>query len=267
LYNQIANPEGNGMDLNLKGRRAIVTGGSRGIGLAIVEALAAEGVDVALCARGADGVEAATQLAKSHGVRAFGAAVDLRDSAAVNAWFSGAVQDLGGLDILVSNVSTRPSAGGDALWRDALEADLLQHVRLSEMALPELRKGQGANIVFIASIASVLTQLPPTELAYGAMKAGLINYNGQLAARLGPEGIRVNAVSPGPIEFPGGTWDWISQKQPPLYAAAKRLAALGRLGRPEEVAKTVVFLASPAAGYITGANVRIDGGAVKTSNF
>lgn len=255
------------MDLQLKGKRALITGGTRGIGLAIVDALAAEGVDVALCARGQAGVQRAVTAAQAHGVKAVGAALDLRDADTVKAWFTEAVSALGGLDILVSNVSTRPTLRGDDYWREALETDLLQHVRLADLALPALRQGRQPSIVFIASIASVLTQLPPGEMAYGALKAGLVNFTGQLAAQLGPEGIRVNAVSPGPVEFEGGTWDHIRQHQPPLYAAARRMSTLGRLGRPDEVARAAVFLASPAASYITGSNLRIDGGTLKTANF
>ena len=255
------------MDLGLKGRRALVTGGSRGIGRAIVEALAADGVDVALCARGEAGVQEAVQAAQAHGVRAFGQALDVRDAAAMAAWFAQATQQLGGLDIVVSNVSTRPTESGDALWRDALETDLLHHVRLAELALPVLQQGRDPSLLFIASIAAVMTQLPPKEQAYGPMKAALVNYVGQLAARHGAAGIRVNAVSPGPIFFEGGEWDLNRVNKPALFAYASKFAALGRLGTPAEVAKAVAFLSSPAAAYITGANLRIDGGAVKTSNF
>lgn len=256
------------MDLGLKGRRALVTGGSRGIGRAIVEALAAEGVHVAICARGEEGLQAALAAARAHGVQAHGRALDVRDGTAFAAWFKESAAALGGLDIVVSNVSTRPTERGEPMWRDALETDLLHHVRLAELALPVLRAaGNSTSLLFVASIASVMTQLPPSEEAYGPMKAALVNYTGQLAARHGAAGVRVNAVSPGPIFHEGGEWERIKAAKPALFEMASKLAALGRLGTPDEVAKAVVFLCSPAASYITGANLRIDGGAIKTANF
>jgi NAD(P)-dependent dehydrogenase (short-subunit alcohol dehydrogenase family) len=153
------------------------------------------------------------------------------------------------------------------MWREGFESDLLQHLRLAELAIPALKGRDGASMVFIASIASVLTTVPPHEQAYGAMKAGLVNLAGQLAATHGPAGIRINAVSPGPILFPGGEWDLNREARPGLFAAASKMPALGRLGGPDEVARAVAFLASPAASYITGANLRIDGGLIRTANF
>jgi NAD(P)-dependent dehydrogenase (short-subunit alcohol dehydrogenase family) len=153
------------------------------------------------------------------------------------------------------------------MWRETFETDLLQHVRLAEQAVPYLLKGSQPALVFISSIAGVLTQLPPGEEAYGAMKAALVNYAGQLSARYGRKGMRVNTVSPGPIFFEGGVWDQIRRRQPAIFESAARLSVLERHGTAEEVARAVAFLASPAAGYIAGANLRVDGGMVKTANF
>jgi NAD(P)-dependent dehydrogenase (short-subunit alcohol dehydrogenase family) len=255
------------MDLGLNGARVLVTGGTRGIGRAIVEAFAADGAHVATCARGAEGCAALEAAMTAKGASVTARALDVRDADAFSGWFAEAADSLGGLDIVVSNVSTRISGQGEAMWRDTFDVDLLQHVRLAELALPRLRNGRGPSLLFISSIASVLTQLPPGEEAYGTMKAALVNYAGQLAARQGAAGIRVNVLSPGPILFEGGVWDQIRQANPALFSAAARLSALGRHGTPEEVANAAVFLASPAASFVTGANLRIDGGSVKAANF
>lgn len=255
------------MDLGLSGRRVLLTGGTRGIGRAMVEAFAAEGASVATCARGAEGCRALEAAMTDRGATVSASALDVRDPEALSGWFRQAAEAMGGLDVVVSNVSTRIAADGDALWRDTFETDLLQHVRLAQLALPALKGGRDPSLLFIGSIAGVLTQLPPGEEAYGTMKAALVNYAGQLAARQGAAGVRVNVLSPGPILFEGGVWDRIRQAQPPLFAAAARLSALGRHGTPDEVARTAVFLSSPAASYVTGANLRIDGGSVKAANF
>lgn len=255
------------MDLKLQGKRALVTGGTRGIGREIVRALLAEGCVVATCARGADGLAALEAEAAAAGGVVHGAALDVRDGQAFGSWFASAVARLGGLDVVVSNVSTRVTITGEDMWRETFETDLLQHVRLAELAVPELLKGQSPALVFISSIAGVLTNLPPGEEAYGTMKAALVNYAGQLSARHGAKGLRVNTVSPGPIFFEGGVWDQIRTHQPALFESAARLSVLGRHGTAREVGDAVAFLASPLAGYITGANLRVDGGMVKTANF
>ena len=255
------------MDLELKGRRALVTGASRGIGRAIAEALAGEGAFVALCARGQAGVDEAVAAVEARGGRAYGEAFDVRDAAAMAGFVERSAEHMGGLDIVISNVSTRPDAAGEERWRQAFDADLLQHVRLAELVLPKLASGQQPCLVFIASIAAVMTQLLPEEVAYGAFKAGLVNYAGALAERHGSRGVRVNTVSPGPIYFEGGAWDQYRQHKPKLYEMVQKLSALGRFGTPGDVARAVTFLASPAASYITGANLRVDGGTIKNTNF
>jgi NAD(P)-dependent dehydrogenase (short-subunit alcohol dehydrogenase family) len=255
------------MDLGMTGKRAIVTGASRGIGFAIAKTLASEGASVAICARGREGLDAAVARLKEAGVAAYGEAIDVRAEGALAGFVDKAAAAMGGVDIVVSNVSTRISGAGRAWWRDTFETDLLQHVTFYEAAAPHLRNAGAGAVVFIASIASVLTQLPPEELAYGAMKAALVNFVGQSAVKGAPLGIRVNAVSPGPIYFEDGFWAMVEREAPALFEAAKRLPAMGRLGMPDEVARAVVFLASPAASYITGANLRIDGAAVKAANF
>jgi 3-oxoacyl-[acyl-carrier protein] reductase len=255
------------MDLGLKGKRAVVTGGSKGIGRAICLALAADGASVATCARGQESLDVTLADIRAHGVTAYGAALDVRDEAAVRDWFAGAVDALGGVDIVISNVSTRIPQDSPHWWSETFEVDLMQHIRLMSLARPELEKSDTGSILFIASIASVYTALPPMEEAYGAMKAGLVNLVGQWAGRLAPKGIRVKAISPGPILFPGGFWDNVGKANPAMLERAAQLPAMGRLGTEIEVANAAVFLASPAASYVTGTNFRIDGGAIKAANF
>lgn len=249
------------MDLKLANKHAIITGATRGIGFAIAAQLVAEGASVAICGRD----EAALQAALARlGPRARGTAFDVRDPAALEAWITSEAA-ASGIDIAISNVSTRVDPASATWWSETFEADLMQHVRLKTLVAPHVQTG--GSLLFMASIAAVLTTLPPYEEAYGAMKAGLVNLVGQWAATLGARGIRVNAISPGPIDFAGGWWDKVRAANPAAYSRAAQMAALGRLGNPEEIASAAAYLVSPVASFITGANLRIDGGLVKAANF
>lgn len=250
------------MDLGLDGTRAIVTGGTRGIGLATARTLIAEGASVAICARSADGVAASVD---ELGESAWGEAVDVADADAYAAWISRAIDHLGGLDIFVGNVAFTPDADEETRWRAAYDIDLMHCVRGCNASLPALgESGRGA-IVLVSSVSGVMSELPPEELAYGAMKAALVSYGAQLAQSAASHGVRVNTVSPGPVFFDGGVWDEIRRADPDLYEHALGLPALGRMAEPDEIARTIVFLASPASSFTTGANVRVDGGTLKTA--
>lgn len=253
------------MDLGLKGKKAIVTGGTRGIGRAIAMELAGEGCDVAICARDAGRVTEAVAALAEKGVTATGGAVDVSDSQSFRHWVTNAAEELGGLDILVPNVSALAPAPDEDSWRLGLEIDILGTVRAVEAAMPFLQRSNSAAIVAIASTAAL--ESFGGVRSYNAIKAALINYISSLSSALASKGIRANTVSPGTIYFEGGVWHKRRQEAPELFDMALGRNPMGRMGTPEEVAKAVVFLASPAAGFITGANLVVDGALTQRVQF
>jgi len=252
------------MDLQLKGRSALITGASKGIGRAIAEALAAEGCNVAICARNQAEIDAAVASLSAKGVKAIGSSVDVGDGDALKAWVTASGEALGGIDCLVSNVSGG-NAPGEAGWRSNFEFDLLGAVRCVEAALPFLEKSSNASIAMISSTAALEKFI--SAGAYNAIKAALIQYAGALAQDLGGKGIRVNAISPGPIFVEGGSWDKIKQHMTPFYDQIVGQIPLGRMGSAAEVAAQVALLASPLGSFTTGANIVIDGGLTKRIQF
>ncbi len=252
------------MDLKLKGQKALITGGTRGIGRAIADTLADEGCNVAICARNAEQVADAVAALESQGVTAFGAAVDVGDGEALKAWVTASAEALGGIDCLVSNV-TGGNAPGEEGWRANFEHDVLGSVRLVEAAMPFLENSHNASIVLISSTAALEKFI--SAGAYNAMKAAVIQYAGALAQDVGSKGIRVNAISPGPIMIEGGSWDFIRENMTPFYEATLADIPLGRMGEASEVAAQVALLASPLGAFTTGANVVIDGGITKRIQF
>lgn len=249
------------MDLGLKGKKAIVTGATKGIGRAIVELLASEGVSVGFCARNEDEVASASAALRAKSVAAVGGTVNVRDGDAYKAWLETTAAKLDGCDIFVPNVSGGGGMDSEKNWVRNFEIDVLHTVRGCETLMPHLKKsGQGA-VVIIASTNAVETFVAP--MAYNAMKAALVTYSKQLSQFVGKRGVRVNAVSPGPIYFEGGSWEMIKGTMPQLYESTMSAIPCGRMGTPDEVARVVVFLASPAASLITGANVVADNGFTK----
>ena len=259
-----ADERSSGMDLGLRGKKALITAGSRGIGLCIAQALADEGVDIAICARSEGGLEIARKDLEGRGVKCFTQSVDVGDGDRLRAFVAAAADALGGLDVVVCNASG--GAGmGDAAWQANVDVDLLGAARTVEAAVPFLAQSDAGAAVFISSTAALEYLGVPQP--YNAIKAAMIVHASDLSQALAPQGIRVNTVSPGPIFFEGGNWEMIKNAMPKIYEAALAQCAIGRMGEPEEVARVVTFLASPAASLITGANIVADGGFTKRVSF
>ncbi|MBR0908670.1 SDR family NAD(P)-dependent oxidoreductase [Bradyrhizobium japonicum] len=255
------------MDLGLKGKNAIVLGGTRGIGRAIAATLAGEGANVAVCARNADQVAATVTELKASGIRASGGPVDVTDGAALKAWIETAAKEFG-VDLLFANAGAMAQGADAASWEQNFRLDVLGAVHAFDAARPFLEasgeKSGDAAFVIISSISAAQADLASS---YGPIKAALIHMAKGLARQYAKKKIRVNVVSPGTVYFKGGVWNMIEQNMPERYNDAMKRNPTGRMATPQEIASAAVFLASPVSGFTTGSNLVVDGAISNRVNF
>jgi 3-oxoacyl-[acyl-carrier protein] reductase len=247
------------MDLELAGRNCVVTGASRGIGRAIAHALAAEGANVAICGRDPGALQEAAGSLRATGVKIFAEPCDVADAAALIRFLDASRAALGSVDVLVSNASALAVGPTPADWEATLAVDLMAAVHACDHVTPWMAEAGGGSVLLVSSISG-LEASPMQDFAYTTVKAALIAYAKKLAVALAPQHIRVNAIAPGSIDFPGGVWDQVRQNQPGLYAAVLKTIPSGRYGTPEEVADLAAYLVSPRANWVTGTCVAVDGG-------
>lgn len=249
------------MDLDLKGKKVILGGATRGISRATAQLLAAEGAELGLFSRNGDALaELDTELGGKTVTRAF----TWENREGYKEMLAGLTEELGGCDIFIHSISSS-GAQGSQDWDASFQLDMLGAVDACETLEPYLEKSAAGSVILMSSTAALETFLIPQ--AFNAIKAAVITYGKQLSQAWAPKGIRVNMVSPGPISYAGGNWEGIKAMMPELYTGVVGQIPTGRMGTPEEVAKAVTFLASPAASYITGANLVIDGGFTKRVQF
>lgn len=244
------------MDLKLAESRILVTGGTRGIGRAVVEAFLDEGAEVGFCARQPEGVSATEAALRERG-KVAGDVVDVGDGTALSAWVAAAADVMGGIDTVVANVSALAIPDTEDNWQASLNVDLMHTVRLVNAALPHLERSNNASVIAISSVSGRESDFASGP--YGTAKTAIVGYVHGLAFQLAGRGIRANAVSPGNTYFEGGVWQAVEQGDPDLYQTALGLNPTGHMGAPDEVAAAVVFLASRRASRISGTNLVVDG--------
>ncbi|PHQ25723.1 3-ketoacyl-ACP reductase [Marinobacter guineae] len=244
------------MEMGLKGKNAVVTGGSKGIGRSIALALAAEGVNVAICARSEGPLDDTLTEIEALGVKGYREVCDVGDKHRLDAFLDNVKGTLGSVDILVCNVSALGAGNNLKAWDANITLDLLSTVRAVDKVLPWMKEAGSGNIIILSSISGIEVG---TSQPYAATKAALISYAKSLAVDHGPDGIRVNSIAPGSIKFPGGVWDKAEKAGSDRYHNTLKRIPWGRFGRPEEVANVAVFLASNAASWVTGACIPVDG--------
>ncbi|MEA1786149.1 SDR family oxidoreductase [Arenibacter sp. GZD96] len=250
------------MDLQLKGKNAIITGGSKGIGRSIALNLAEEGANVAICARGEDALKKTEKELLDKGVKVIASTCDVGNSEELHAFLNHVKDQFGTVDILVNNVSALSLGDDFNDWETSINVDLLGSVNATRKVIPWMLEAGSGNILFISSGSGLEAGSPP---AYAAVKAAIISYSKTMAIQLAPKNIRVNTIAPGSVEFPDGLWELTKTQNPPLYDWALSSIPSGRLGTPDEIGKVATFIVSPCASWVVGTCLAVDGGQHKAN--
>jgi NAD(P)-dependent dehydrogenase (short-subunit alcohol dehydrogenase family) len=253
------------MDLGLKGKTVLVTGGTKGIGRAIVQAFVDEGATVAFCARNPEDVQAAESFFTAGGATVRGSVVDAGDASAIRSWVDETAKNFGTIDAAVANASALAVADEPESWEASFRVDLMGTVNLCQATVPHLERSSVKSLVALSSVSG--REASFSSGPYGTMKSAIISYMAGLALSLANKGIRANTVSPGHTYFTGGTWEHHKAENPELFSHAMGLNPTGRMGTAEEVASGVVFLSSPRASRISGTNLVIDGAMTRGIQF
>lgn len=250
------------MNLGLKGKNAIITGASKGIGKSIALTLAQEGVNVAICARGEKDLQKTKKELLEKGVKVFAQTCDIGKTKQLETFLDNVKAEFGTIDILINNVSALSLEDDYSDWEASINVDLLGSVKATRKVIPWMTDSGSGNIIFISSVSGLESGSPP---AYAAAKAALISYSKTIAVQLAPKNIRVNTIAPGSVEFPGGLWEMAKNHNRPLYDWVLNSIPFGRLGKPDEIGKVVTFIASPCASWVTGTCLSVDGGQHKSN--
>lgn len=250
------------MELGLRGKNAIVTGGSKGIGRSIALNLAEEGVNVAICARGEDALIKTEKELLKKGVKVIAFTCDVGNTEQLEAFLEKVKDQFKTVDILVNNVSALSLGDDYSDWETSINVDLLGSVRAARKVIPWMLDAGSGNILFISSGSGLEAGSPP---AYAAVKAAIISYSKTIAIQLAPKNIRVNTLAPGSVEFPDGLWELTKTQNPPLYEWALNSIPSGRMGTPDEVGKVATFIVSPCASWVVGTCLAVDGGQHKAN--
>lgn len=254
------------MNLELDGSAIVVTGGTRGLGRALVEAFLREGASVRFCARSGVAVTETKDALGGLG-DVDGSAVDVADADAYRSWLTRCWDEMNGVDVLVSNASAMTLDSTPESWDACYRVDLQHAVTGVDTIAPRMAEAGGGAIVLVSSVSGLDLRQPPNVRAYATMKAALVSFGGLAAQEYASQGVRVNLVSPGSILSEGGFWDGLRSQAPDMFAQFEAAHALGRMASLPEIVDPILFLASPRASFVTGANLRVEGGLVKGPNF